>query len=371
MLLQVGGDHFGHVIAHLHCRLSNAGNLVAVLLEVGQVAKDEDIRHGGGIECGVDRNAAALVQLHAQQLAQRRGLHPGSPERNHGVHLFAADFHPSGAKVVHVGLGMNFDAESRKRSLGLGGQVGGISGKDARRALQQQHAGFPGIDVPKVAAHVELGNIADGACQFHAGRSSADNDKIQRRMPTVLDHLPLGQLEGQQHAAANLQSIFNGLEARSQRRPLILAEVGMSRAGGEHQVVPPYARARAERDCASGDVEGHHFVHQHFGISLAAHNAADWLGNVCRRQHGKRDLVKERLKRVVVAAVDYGNVDGQMRQSFGGVNAGKARADNDDAGPSRCLEGFDGIAQAEAPLCSRCARGGKESEEDCFQVETG
>ena len=40
---QVGGDHFGDVVAHLHGGLGDAGNMMAVLLEVGEVAEDEDI----------------------------------------------------------------------------------------------------------------------------------------------------------------------------------------------------------------------------------------------------------------------------------------------------------------------------------------
>ena len=45
---QVGGDHLADVVAHLHGGLGDAGDLVAVLLEVGEVAEDEDIRAGRG-----------------------------------------------------------------------------------------------------------------------------------------------------------------------------------------------------------------------------------------------------------------------------------------------------------------------------------
>ena len=37
-----------HVVAHLHGRLSYAGNPVAVLLQVGQIAQHENLRQAGG-----------------------------------------------------------------------------------------------------------------------------------------------------------------------------------------------------------------------------------------------------------------------------------------------------------------------------------
>ena len=55
-----------------------------------------------------------------------------------------------------------------------------------------------------------------------------------------------------------------------------------------------------------------------------AQDGADGLGDVGRRKHGQRHLVEQRLKGVVVAAVDYGDVDRQVREAFGGVKAGKA-----------------------------------------------
>ena len=44
---EVGGDHSGDVIAHLHGGLGNAGDLTAVLLEVSQVAEHEDLGQAG------------------------------------------------------------------------------------------------------------------------------------------------------------------------------------------------------------------------------------------------------------------------------------------------------------------------------------
>jgi hypothetical protein len=63
-----------------------------------------------------------------------------------------------------------------------------------------------------------------------------------------------------------------------------------------------------------------------------AQDGSDGLSDVGRGKHGERDLVEQRLKGVMIAAIDYRDVDRQMREPFGGVKAGKACADDDNAG---------------------------------------
>ena len=59
---EIGGDHLADVVAHLHGGLRDAGDLAAVLLEVGEVAENEDLGKAGRIEIVVDDDAAALVE---------------------------------------------------------------------------------------------------------------------------------------------------------------------------------------------------------------------------------------------------------------------------------------------------------------------
>jgi hypothetical protein len=73
-------------------------------------------------------------------------------------------------------------------------------------------------------AHVELGDVGDGAGEFDAGGAAADDDEVEGWVPAVLDHLALGQFEGEQHAAADFRGVFDGFEAGSERRPLVLAK---------------------------------------------------------------------------------------------------------------------------------------------------
>ena len=133
-----------------------------------------------------------------------------------------------------MGVGVDLDAQAGERGFGLGGESWRVGGENAWRAFEQQHAGFGGVDVAEVVAHIELGNVGDGSGQLDAGGPTADDDEIERRVPAVFDHLALGQFKGQQDTAANLSGVFDGLEARRKRSPVVAAKVGVGGSGGEH-----------------------------------------------------------------------------------------------------------------------------------------
>ena len=169
-----------------------------------------------------------------------------------------------------------------------------------------------GIDVAEIVAHVELGDVADGAGQFDAGGPAADDDKIQRRMPAVLPHLPLGQFKGQQHAPANFDGVFNGLEARAPAAP---TRRGQSRSGSRRWPAPGSHReagAASQRDLPRLQRRCRPPRPSAPGVGLAAQDGADGLCDIGRRKHRQRHLVKQRLKGVVVAPVDDGYVHRQV-----------------------------------------------------------
>ncbi len=167
----------------------------------------------------------------------------------------------------------------------------------------------------------------------------------------MLQHLPLGQFESQQHPPANLNGVLDGLESRGKGSPLFVAKVGVSGPGSQHQVVMPDPGPAEQRHQPGSSVNRGDLVHQHLGIRLFAQNRADGLGDLRRGQHGQRHLVKQRLKRVMVAAVDDGHFHRQFRQSLGGMEAAKPSADDDHARPCGCLiQDFVCLTQ-NAPSC--------------------
>ena len=75
---EVGGDHFADVVAHLHSGLGDARDLAAVLLQVSEVANDEDFGKTRRIEIAVDNDAAAFVERSAEHLAKGEACTPAA-----------------------------------------------------------------------------------------------------------------------------------------------------------------------------------------------------------------------------------------------------------------------------------------------------
>ena len=114
------------VVAHLHGGLGDAGNLVAVLLEVGQVAEDEDVREAGRIEAVVDEDAAAPVErARPGSLPRGEACTPAAQSVTAASMRWPAGLDPAGTDVGDLGTGVDFDAEPGERGFGFGGKVGG------------------------------------------------------------------------------------------------------------------------------------------------------------------------------------------------------------------------------------------------------
>ena len=193
-----------------------------------------------------------MVERRAQQAAQRRGLDAGGPEGDGRIdaRIGSVDlgFDPARPDGGDAGVGVDLDAQAAQRGFGLGGEVFGVGGQDARRTFEQQHAGFGRVDVAEVVAHIKLSDVGDGSGQLDAGGSAADDDEIERRVPAVFDHLAFGQFEGQQDTAANFGGVFDGLESRRERNPVVAAKVGVGGSGGQHKVVVGELWRRSARE---------------------------------------------------------------------------------------------------------------------------
>ena len=132
--------------------------------------------------------------------------------------------------------------------FGFGGEVFRIGGEYARAIVEDHDASLSGIDVAEIVPHIKLGDVADGSGELNAGGAATDDNKVERRMPALLLHLALGQLESEKDATADLGGVLDGLKAGGERSPLVLAEIGMCRSGGDDEVVVGEMRARGELD---------------------------------------------------------------------------------------------------------------------------
>ena len=115
--------------------------------------------------------------------------------------------------------------------------------------------------------------------------------------------LPLRQFEGQQDPAANFQCVLNGLQARRQRGPFVVSEVGMGCARRYDQVVESDILV-FQLNQAPLQIEILHLTQEHLHIASAAQNPADRSSNFPGRQSGCCDLVKKRLEGVMISAIN-------------------------------------------------------------------
>ena len=112
-----------------------------------------------------------------------------------------------------------------------------IRWQDARAALDQNDAALFGFDFAELMRHGVMRNFGEGSCKFYAGWSAADDNELQLARRISLGGVTLRELECEQNAAANFERVFNRFEPRRQRQPFVVAEIGVSCAGSEDEIV--------------------------------------------------------------------------------------------------------------------------------------
>ena len=90
-----------------------------------------------------------------------------------------------------------------------------------------------------------------------------------------------------------------------------------------------------QSDLASAKIEAHHLAQQHLDVLVPGDNLADGRGDLGRREPGGRHLIQQRLKSVMVLAIDQRDLDRQTGQRLGSLQATEAAADDND--PRTCF----------------------------------
>ena len=173
-----------------------------------------------------------------------------------------------------------------------------------------------------------MGQIADGAGQFHACRSASDDDKSHPRTAAVLVDSTFRRLESQEDPAANLGRVLDRLKTRRKRLPLVVAKVVMPCAGGNNQGVVRLFTV-AENHAAAFDVDIGRFGQEHANIGLPLENRPQRYGNVRRRESSRRHLVEQRLEQMKVAAIEQSHIDGHSLQPTRAIQSAKPAANDD------------------------------------------
>ena len=124
------------------------------------------------------------------------------------------------------------------------------------------------------------------------------------------------------------------LVSRARRtRPVVMAEVALSGAGRQYQIIIRDAAFRAgclvaHPYLAARGVYIRHFGQQHVGIALAPQDVADGRGDVGGREICSRHLIEQWLKDIMVVAVNDGDVSRGLAQLQRRLQPAEARADD-------------------------------------------
>jgi hypothetical protein len=146
----------------------------------------------------------------------------------------------------------------------------------------------------------------------------------------------LGQLEGAEDAAAQLQGVVDALHARGELGELVVAEVGLPGTGGDDQLVVLQHRRPAQHaggDRAGGQVDVGDLTEHHAGVVLVAQDLPGGGGDLALGEDAGRHLVEQRLEEVVGGLGHEGDVDRGLPELLGCEEATEAGADDDHPGP--------------------------------------
>ena len=108
-----------------------------------------------------------------------------------------------------------------------------------------------------------------------------------------------------------------------------MAKVVILRARRDDQVVVPQIAA-IEHDPSSIYINVLDFREEYADVWLEAHHRPNRRGNVSRRKTRHRDLIKKRLKQVVIAPVDQSHPDICPIELLGSRQTAEAPPDDDD-----------------------------------------
>src|SRR4029079_16441201 len=142
------------------------------------------------------------------------------------------------------------------------------------------------------------------AGELDAGRARADNGEGHQRRALALVLLALRLLEGEEDAAPYGGRVLERLQARRIGLPGAMTEIGVPRAGRQHQRIVAKRRAVIEAKLARLLVDSLHGSEQGGDIRATPKEVADRPGDLRRRERSRRRLIEKRLKQVMIASVD-------------------------------------------------------------------
>ena len=209
------------------------------------------------------------------------------------------------------------------------GQLLGEGRQQARRCFEQDDVRFCGIDAAEVSTHRGAADVRDRARELDACRPAADDHEGQIRALHIRIELVFGTLERDQHAPPHFGRLFERLQSGRKFLPLGMPEIAVARAARKDQVVESDLVSFAPDDLLR-EVEAIDMAEVDLHIRRPAELHADRHCDIGGIQARGSDLIKQRLKQVVVSMVDEDDPQTLLvGQRLRGRQPGKARPDDD------------------------------------------
>ncbi len=216
-------------------------------------------------------------------------------------------------------------------ALALADKSSGYVGRTRGRALQQEDARVLRLDGSKVVPERVVCDLRQRARELHAGRAPAHDHERQPFAPLLGIVLSFSRLECVQDFATDLGGLLNAFQAGRVAPPIVVAEVGISRAGGDNQRIVFDRRAVIKNYGAALGVQIDGFAQQHLRVLLPPQHGAKRRGDFAWRQRASGHLIEQRLEQVEIAAVQQCNLHGCVLQGLRGVQAAESSAQDHDA----------------------------------------
>ena len=199
--------------------------------------------------------------------------------------------------------GVNFHAEIAQLFCRAGPQILGKCCEDLWSAFNQNNTRTGWVDVAEITCQGVTRDLRNRSGHFDPGRSAANNDKGHRRSARRRIGEFFGIFECQQNPAPNFHCIFKALQAGGKALPFRMPEIRMARASCKNQIIVGKIEV-ARMNNSLVHINRLHFGQHHFDVLAFVQNRAHRRGDVSRRERSGRDLIKERLKEVVIGAVE-------------------------------------------------------------------
>ncbi len=179
----------------------------------------------------------------------------------------------------------------------------------------------------KSRARRVLRDLAQRAREFDARRAGPDHHKCQPGLPFIGVDLALGKFKRRKNPPANLQRIADAFQAWRILRPVVVAEVRMPGAGGDNQIIVRKL-AVVRRHHLAIQVDRRGLDQQYFDVLLMSEDAANRRSNIAGIEARCGHLVQQRLKQVMVPAIEQRDLDGLAGQLLGSVQPTKATSND-------------------------------------------